>query len=107
MRGGLISMEVPTAGRRAKKLPVATSRQTEALLAQILLAARQESVSDAGSPPSAGFDAAKSKSNLSTMRDAAVNGLSIVSAATPKSSGRVCAVTSYGRCGGPPGYKRR
>ena len=27
--------------------------------------------------------------------------------ATPKSSGSVCAVTSYGRFGGPPGYSRK
>ena len=26
---------------------------------------------------------------------------------TPKSRGRVCAVTSYGRLGGPPGYSNR
>src|SRR3989304_4258022 len=40
---------------------------------------------------------------------AAVAGGALATAATstPKSSGSVCAVTSYGRLGGPPGYSRR
>ncbi len=30
-----------------------------------------------------------------------------VTTSTPRSSGNVCAVTSYGRLGGPPSYSRR
>ena len=60
--------------------------------------------------------ARESLSPVATQRVAATGLTAVVATVTesgtiatsnPSSSGRVCAVTSYGRFGGPPGYSRR